>query len=141
MQERAGHDDLGFRRSGLQPRVHRFAFQGQNTEDAFMDSPQWFVADEAFQTFEAEGEFTEGEGSFGSETSASQSREILFGGVIWAVDDSQVFPASALHSGLIHDRAAPGQPGGVVLSTRPQTRVRSDWRVPMAVALGRQCWR
>lgn len=106
-----------------------------------MDSPQWIVADEAFLTFEAEGEFTEDEGSFGSETSASQSREILFGGVIWAVDDSQVFPASALHSGLIHDRAVPGQPGGVVLSTRPQTRVRSDWRVPMAVALGRQCWR
>ncbi len=65
-----------------------------------MDSSKRFVADEPFQTFDAEGEFSEGEGTFGSETSVSQPGEILFGGVVGAVDDAQVFPTSAFHGGL-----------------------------------------
>ena len=65
-----------------------------------MDSAKWFVANEAFQAFDAEGKFSEGEGPLGSETSASQTGEILFGGVVGAVDDTQILPTSAFHGGL-----------------------------------------
>lgn len=85
---------------GIQPRVDQIALQGQNADDALVDSSKRFVADEAFQAFEAEGEFSEGEGSLGSETSTSQPGEILFGGVVGAVDDTEVLSATAFHCGL-----------------------------------------
>ncbi len=84
----------------LQPWIDRFTLQGQYAEDAFVDSAKGFVADEAFQALDTEGEFTEGEGALGSETSVSQPGEMPFGGVVGAVDDSQVFPTSAFHGGL-----------------------------------------
>ena len=36
-----------------EPRIDRFALQGQYAEDALVDSAKWFVADEAFETFDA----------------------------------------------------------------------------------------
>jgi hypothetical protein len=44
----------------LKPWVHRLALQGQHAEDALVDSPQWLVADEAFQGFNTQGELSQG---------------------------------------------------------------------------------
>lgn len=74
----------------LQPRVDRFAFQRQYAEHTFMDPPQRFVTDEAFQPFNPEGKFPEGEGSLGSQSSVSQPGEVLFGGVVRAIDDAGI---------------------------------------------------
>ncbi len=45
----------------LQARIDGFAFQGEDTEDAFVDATKWFVFDEALQGFHAESEFAKGE--------------------------------------------------------------------------------
>lgn len=45
----------------LQSRIDRFAFHGQNAEDTFVDSSERFFLNEAFQSFNAQGEFTEGQ--------------------------------------------------------------------------------
>ena len=106
--------------SHLQPWVDRFTFQCQYAEDAFVDSSKRFVSDEAFQALDAEGEFSEGEGAFGTETSASQPGEILFGGVVGAVDDSQVFPTPAFH-GRLHQAFRRHERSGL-----PTTRCQPD---------------
>lgn len=43
-----------------QPRIDRFTLQGQNAENAFMDSTQWFLAAESFQGFNAQSELPQG---------------------------------------------------------------------------------
>ena len=51
----------GFRGAGCgfasQSRVDRFALEGQDAEDTFVDQTKGFVADEAIQGLEAECEF------------------------------------------------------------------------------------
>ena len=44
-----------------QPRINRFALQGQHAEDALMNSAQWFLADESLQSFDPQGEFPQGQ--------------------------------------------------------------------------------
>ena len=39
----------------LKPRVHRLGFQGQDGEDAFVDSPEGFAAGGALEGLQAEG--------------------------------------------------------------------------------------
>jgi hypothetical protein len=36
----------------LQTRIDRLAFKGEDTEDAFVDAPKRFLADESFQGFD-----------------------------------------------------------------------------------------
>ena len=45
----------------LESRVHWFAFQGQDAEDALVDPAKRLAADETFQGFDAEGKFTKRE--------------------------------------------------------------------------------
>ena len=59
-----------------------------------MDSPQWFVADEAFQAFDAEGEFAGGEGALGREAAGAQACQVVGEVVFRAVDDAEVFAAA-----------------------------------------------
>ena len=44
-----------------QPGVHRFAFHGQHAKDGFMHAAQRFLAHKAFQGFDAQGEFAQGQ--------------------------------------------------------------------------------
>ena len=55
------HDRHRAASHGLESRIYRFAFQCQHSEDTLVDSSQRFVTDEAFQTFDTESEFTQGE--------------------------------------------------------------------------------
>ena len=41
----------------LQSGIDRFAFEGENTKDAFVDSSERFLSDEAFQPFDPKCEF------------------------------------------------------------------------------------
>jgi hypothetical protein len=43
-----------------QPRVHRLTLQGEDAEDALMNSPKRFAPNEPLQPFDAEGELAEG---------------------------------------------------------------------------------
>jgi hypothetical protein len=54
----------------LETRVNRFAFQGEDAEDAFVNLAQWFVADEAFEPFYTERELPHREPSLGGYRSA-----------------------------------------------------------------------
>ena len=45
----------------LQARIDWLALQGQDAEDALMDSPQWFMTHKAFQAFDAQRELPQGE--------------------------------------------------------------------------------
>ena len=47
----------------LKSRVDGFAFHGEDAEDAFVDAVEGVGAGEAFERFDAEGEFVEGEGA------------------------------------------------------------------------------
>ncbi len=51
---------LRFERAS-KPRINRFAFQGQNSEYAFVNSPKWFASDESFKGFNAQGELSQSE--------------------------------------------------------------------------------
>ena len=48
-----------------QPRIDRFAFHREHSEDAFVNFAERFVADEAFERFDSEGELTQCERAFG----------------------------------------------------------------------------
>ena len=60
--------------STLEPRVHRFTFEGQNSKDALVDPAQRFAADETFQGFDAEGKFAKREGSLAGDTAIAEPR-------------------------------------------------------------------
>ena len=44
----------------LQARIDRLAFEGKDTEDAFMYATKRFLPDESLQCFDAKSEFAEG---------------------------------------------------------------------------------
>ena len=44
-----------------QPRVYRFTFQCEDSEDAFVNPAEWFFADEPLQRFDTECELSQGE--------------------------------------------------------------------------------
>ena len=85
---------------GLQSRIDRFAFQGQDAEDAFVDAAQGFVADEAVEGFEAERELAQCQRAFGAEAALAESLQVLGPGVFRAVDDAQVLAATDLDGWL-----------------------------------------
>jgi hypothetical protein len=45
----------------LQPRIHGLAFEGQDSEDAFVDSVEGLVFAEALQGLDAERKFAQGQ--------------------------------------------------------------------------------
>ena len=49
-----------FQRALLQPRVYRFAFQGEDAEDALVHAAEGFVVDESLEGFDTECEFAQG---------------------------------------------------------------------------------
>ena len=84
----------------LQPWIHRFTFKREHAKYAFVDAAQWFVTDEAFQGFHAEGEFSQGQGPFCAEAAGAEALQVFESGVFRAVDDSEVFAAAAFYGGL-----------------------------------------
>ena len=46
---------------GLQPRIDWLAFQGKDTEDAFMDPPERFLANESLQPLDSQGKLAQSE--------------------------------------------------------------------------------
>ena len=44
--------------NGLQTWVDRLALQGEHSEDALMNTPQWFTADEPLQRFNPQSKFS-----------------------------------------------------------------------------------
>ena len=65
-----------------------------------MNSPQRFPPNEAFQTFDAEREFAEGERPLVAQHPVPKSGEVFFGRVIGAVNDPQVLRPPAFDGGL-----------------------------------------
>lgn len=49
----------------LQPRVHRLAFEGHDTEDPFVDAAEGFLSNEAFQAFDSQRKFVQCQRAFG----------------------------------------------------------------------------
>jgi hypothetical protein len=65
-----------------------------------VDPVKGFVLDEPLKGFDAESEFTQGEGPFVREAARAEPAEVVFSGVFGAVDDAQVFAAAAFDAGL-----------------------------------------
>src|SRR5689334_2931678 len=82
-----------------QARVHRFALQREDAEDAFVDAAQRFLAREAFEGFDAEREFAQGEGALATEAALAQAFQVLGPVVLRAVDDPQVLAPATLDGG------------------------------------------
>lgn len=61
----------------LQPRIDRFALQREDREGAFVDAVERFAADEAFEGFEAEGEFAQGERAFRRDCALLEAHQVL----------------------------------------------------------------
>ena len=76
------------RAESLQPRVDGFTFEGQDAEDAFVDTPQWFPADETLKRLDTQCEFAHRQRSLASEPSLPHSSQMCVFGIIGAVDDS-----------------------------------------------------
>ena len=64
-------------RVSLQPGVDGLAFERQHAEDAFVHAMERFIADEAFEGFDAEAELSDGEAVFVAEATLAQARELL----------------------------------------------------------------
>jgi hypothetical protein len=71
--------------SVLQTRIDWFTFQSQNSEDALVNAGEGFMADETFEGFDPEGEFTQGKGAFGSETPCAEAFKVFRRGVFRAL--------------------------------------------------------
>ena len=57
-------------------RIDRFTFQGQDTENAFVRPTKWFVIDEPFEAFDAQGKFPQGQRTLGRQTTLTQSAQV-----------------------------------------------------------------
>src|SRR5262245_21175116 len=57
----------------LQARIHLLALERQDAEDAFVDSAEWFLPDEAVEAFDAEGELAQGERALCAEAARAQA--------------------------------------------------------------------
>lgn len=68
--------------------IDRFAFQGQDREDAFVDAAQRFSGHKPFQRLVPEGELAEGEVAFSTQPALAQADEILRRVILGAVDDA-----------------------------------------------------
>ena len=51
-----------------QPRIDWLTLQRQNAEDTLVYTPQWLPPHESLKSFDAEGEFAQGEGALGAQT-------------------------------------------------------------------------
>jgi hypothetical protein len=58
-----------------------------------VDPVKGFVLDEPLKGFDAESEFTQGEGPFVPEAARAEPAEVVFSGVFGSVDDAQLFAA------------------------------------------------
>src|SRR5262249_28341444 len=65
-----------------------------------MHSAQRLLANETLHSLDAQGEFAKGEGAFVAKAPVAEPGDVLLGGVVRAVYDSQVLSASALHGRL-----------------------------------------
>src|SRR5690606_2930506 len=83
-----------------EPRVDRLALQRQNAEHALVYAVERLLFHKSVQRLQSERELAERQGPFWSKASCAKSLEVFFEGVLRAVDDAQVLPATALHSGL-----------------------------------------
>jgi len=65
-----------------------------------MGTAQRFLADEAFETFDAQGKLPACKGSLGTQAARSQALQILRNQLFRSVNDAQVLRPAALHGGL-----------------------------------------
>jgi hypothetical protein len=86
--------------ANLKPRIDRFALQRQNAEDALVHSPQRFSPHESLQGFDSQREFSDRQRPLTAEASVSQSRQMLIGRIVGAVNDAEVFRSAALNGRL-----------------------------------------
>lgn len=89
------------------------------------------MGDESLEGFDAEGELAPGEGAFVPEGAAAEPAEGGFGGILGAVDDPQVLPASAPDP-----RLGEPFPGSVVESRPRASRCRDRDKLSFGVAQG-----
>ena len=92
----------------LEPRIDRFAFEGEDAEDALVDFAERASVGEMVEGLEAEGEFAFGHRAFVAEASLPEAGEIFRGIVSRAVDDAQVFAATAFNRRLDDAATAAG---------------------------------
>ena len=89
-------DQLGRLEAG----VDGLGFEGEDAEDAFVDATQGFAADEAFEGFNAEGEFAHGQGALATQATRAQAVEVFGQRIFGAVDDAEVLAAATFDRGL-----------------------------------------
>jgi hypothetical protein len=88
------------RLESLQARVDWFAFQSEDTEDAFMHPEERLAGHEPLEGLDTERELTEGEGAFVAQPADSQPAQVMLGRVFRTINDPQVFAASAFDTWL-----------------------------------------
>jgi hypothetical protein len=84
----------------LQTWIDGLAFESEGTEDAFVDAPKRFLANESLRGFDAKSEFTECQGTLGGNGTTAQTLQVLGQQVFRPIDNSQVLRAPALDGGL-----------------------------------------
>ena len=74
----------------------RLAFQGENAENALVNPPERFSLHESFEAFDPQRELPKGQRALTGQLPFAQSLEMLWQGVLRAVDDSQTLAPAAL---------------------------------------------
>ena len=101
---------MGIHEAGhLHAWVDGFGFQGEDGEVRFVDAPAWFAAGCAFESFETAGVLAQGDGTFVAEVTLAQPFQVLWLGVVGAVDDGQVLPAAYRDARLDQAATASGE--------------------------------
>ncbi len=91
--------------NALQPWIDRFAFEGQDSEDAFVGEAQRILAHEPLQGLDAEGELAAGKRTLCADVTRTQAFEVRGQQIFCPVEDAEVLWAAAL-DGWLGDAAA-----------------------------------
>src|SRR5258708_31129578 len=92
-----------------QTRIHRFGFQRENREDAFVYPPERLAPGGSVECLEAERVLARGQRALVTEASRAQPVQIGRLGVVGPVDDPQVLRPAHLQAGLNQPPAAADQ--------------------------------
>ena len=84
----------------LESWVDRFAFEGQDAEDAFVSEPQRLLANKSLQRLDSQREFPASERALSSNVTSAQPFEVVGQEVFRTVDNAEIFGTAALDGGL-----------------------------------------
>jgi hypothetical protein len=76
------------------------AVSHQNSEHAFVDTPERLALNKSFETFDTQRELAQRQRSLSREPALTQPREVPGQRVLGSVDDPERLPAAALHGRL-----------------------------------------